>query len=486
MWPGTSRAGSRRRCRRRRRALPGQWWHGGGRRPGRGRTRLLWAAARLAAYAVPLGLEPVPEVLLHPSVIERFAASAPGLSGSARRTLRTNLRFIARRVVPALAPGGCAAAPGAGQGARTARRRSPGTWRWLTRSPPLARRMRAAGLVCLGAGAGLTGADLRARPRHRRGLPLRRGRSWTCAAPGRGRCRSCPATTTSCWPRRQFAGSGLVTGGTSAVRKNITTPLTRSLAGGTGLPRLEASRLRATWLADCAAAARAWPRSCTPPGSPAPSGSATCSPPWTRPMRPPRSRCSGRRGEHPARRARGDHRQLRHRPPGRGAAADRGAPPAAARPHPAGRDAAVPGRSPARAPDPGPRRADRPARGRPGPARRDRGLEGRPAPAHLPADRAHLRPGHRRPGQGRPRRDPLADPRRGSATTCWRPASPASTSRPAGRWRWTGPTWRPSPARRRTAPATAPTPRRPGGTAPAAAPARTASCSSATTSRPPP
>ena len=52
---------------------------------------LLWAAARLAAYAVPLGLEAVPAVLLHPSVIERFAASAPGLSGSARRTVRTNL-----------------------------------------------------------------------------------------------------------------------------------------------------------------------------------------------------------------------------------------------------------------------------------------------------------------------------------------------------------------------------------------------------------
>jgi len=48
-----------------------------------------------------------------------------------------------------------------------------------------------------------------------------------------------------------FAGPGLVTGGTSAVRKNITTPLTRSLAGGAGLPRLEASRLRMTWLADC-------------------------------------------------------------------------------------------------------------------------------------------------------------------------------------------------------------------------------------------
>ncbi|HYZ54068.1 MAG TPA: hypothetical protein VE733_11315, partial [Streptosporangiaceae bacterium] len=39
---------------------------------------LLWAAARLAAFAVPLGLEPVPETLLHSSVIERFAACAPG------------------------------------------------------------------------------------------------------------------------------------------------------------------------------------------------------------------------------------------------------------------------------------------------------------------------------------------------------------------------------------------------------------------------
>ena len=66
----------------------------------------------------------------------------------------------------------------------------------------------------------------------------------------------------------------------------------------------------------------------------------------------------------------GDHRRLRRGPADRGAAAHRGAPPAAAGPHPAGRDDAVPGRSAARAPDPGPRRADRPARARPGPARR--------------------------------------------------------------------------------------------------------------------
>src|SRR5262249_47556432 len=74
--------------------------------PGRaGRAKsLLHAAARLADWASGLGLEPVPEVLLHPSVIERFAAHSPGLSPPARRTLRTNLRFVARRVAPHLNP----------------------------------------------------------------------------------------------------------------------------------------------------------------------------------------------------------------------------------------------------------------------------------------------------------------------------------------------------------------------------------------------
>jgi hypothetical protein len=50
----------------------------------------------------------------------------------------------------------------------------------------------------------------------------------------------------------RFAGEQLVTGGTDPARHNITNPLARSLAGGTGLPALDTSRLRATWLADCA------------------------------------------------------------------------------------------------------------------------------------------------------------------------------------------------------------------------------------------
>jgi len=55
---------------------------------------LLQSAGKLADYGTGLGLEAVPEVLLHPSTAERFTRSAPGLSGAARRTLRTNLRFI--------------------------------------------------------------------------------------------------------------------------------------------------------------------------------------------------------------------------------------------------------------------------------------------------------------------------------------------------------------------------------------------------------
>jgi hypothetical protein len=49
-----------------------------------------------------------------------------------------------------------------------------------------------------------------------------------------------------------FAGTGLITGGTDPGRRNVTTPLITALAGGTGLPRLDTSRLRATWLHDCA------------------------------------------------------------------------------------------------------------------------------------------------------------------------------------------------------------------------------------------
>jgi hypothetical protein len=218
---------------------------------GRERAKnLLWAAARLADYAIPLGLEPVPEVLLHPSVIERFAAGAPGLSGVARRTLRANLRFIARRVVPQLLPTDTplprerAKAPYSGA-------EIAGYLALADAQPVLSRRMRAAGLVCLGAGAGLIRADLRAV----RGTDVICRSGGVIVAVHGTRPRAVPVLARyhgRLLAAARFAGTAPVCGGADPARRNITTPLTRSLSGGTGLPRLDTSRLRATWLTEVA------------------------------------------------------------------------------------------------------------------------------------------------------------------------------------------------------------------------------------------
>ncbi len=211
---------------------------------------LLWAAGRLAGWAIPLGLEPAPQVLLHPPVTGRFAAHAPGLSPPARRTLRTNLRFLARKVVPQLHPAD-APLPREHAKAPCTPAQIDGYLALADAQPTAARRMRATGLVCLGAGAGLIRGDLR----------QVRGSDVACRCGGvivevRGRRpRPVPVLARYHEPllaAAQFAGGQLITGGTDPQRHNLTTPLTAALAGGTGLPRLDTSRLRATWLADCA------------------------------------------------------------------------------------------------------------------------------------------------------------------------------------------------------------------------------------------
>ena len=211
---------------------------------------LLWAAGRLADYAIGLGLEAVPEIVLHPSTVERFTRCAPGLSGVARRTLRTNLRFIGRRVVPQLYP---ADAPLPRE--RAKQPYSPaeisGFLALADAQPTAERRMRAAGLVCLGASAGLIRADLRDV----------RGSDVTCRSGGvvvtvRGaRPRTVPVLSryhARLLAAARAAGTGLICGGTDPGRRNVTNPLAASLDGGGGLPRLDTSRLRATWLADVA------------------------------------------------------------------------------------------------------------------------------------------------------------------------------------------------------------------------------------------
>jgi integrase len=233
---------------------------GGGVRPGGdhqdragGRERakcLLWAAGKLADYAISLGLDLVPELVLHPSTAERFTRCAPGLSGVARRTLRTNLRFVGRRVVPHLYPADLPLPRERAKAPYTAAEIS-GFLAMADAQPTAERRMRAAGLVCLGAGAGLIRGDLRDA----------RGTDVACRSGGvvvtvRGaRARAVPVLAryhARLLAAAAFAGTGLVCGGADPGRRNLTYQLVAALDGGGGLPRLDTSRLRATWLRNCA------------------------------------------------------------------------------------------------------------------------------------------------------------------------------------------------------------------------------------------
>ena len=216
---------------------------------GRERAKnLLRAAGKLADYGLGLGLDPVPEVLLHPSTAERFTRCAPGLSGAARRTLRTNLRFIGRRVVPHLYPADLplprerAKAPYGGGDRRV---------------PRAGGRSAHGGAADARGGAGLPRGGRRADPRR----PARRPRRRRRAACGgvvvtvRGaRARNVPVLARyqgRLLDAARFSGDGLVCGGAEHGRRNLTGRLVASLDGGGGLPRLDTSRLRATWLAGC-------------------------------------------------------------------------------------------------------------------------------------------------------------------------------------------------------------------------------------------
>jgi hypothetical protein len=177
---------------------------------------LLRAAGKLAGYGISIGLEPVPGVLLHPSVIERFAAHAPGLSGAARRTLRTSLRFIARQVVPHLDPADAPLPRERAKKPYTAREIA-GFLALAGAQPTAARRSRAAGLVCLGAGAGLIRSDLR----DVRGTDIAR-RSGGVIVDVRGRApRAVPVLARYHTPLLEaaaFAGGNFLTGGTEPER----------------------------------------------------------------------------------------------------------------------------------------------------------------------------------------------------------------------------------------------------------------------------
>lgn len=210
----------------------------------------LFAASRLGAFCESIGLELTAPVALHPCVVERLChPETTAMSPATRRTVRTNLRAIARAHA-------CGPPPvwlGRERAKAPYSKAEIASYLSLADAQPTeSRRMRASALVCLSAGAGLMGADLKAVTGA--DVVARSGGVVVEVRTGR-RPRAVPVL-----PRyhdrllsaARYAGDRLVIGGTSPERRNVTSPLTASLAGGRDLPRCEISRLRATWLCEVA------------------------------------------------------------------------------------------------------------------------------------------------------------------------------------------------------------------------------------------
>jgi integrase len=218
----------------------------------RGRAKaLLYAAGRLAAFGESVGLELEAETLFREASVERFVLTGcPAVSAATRRTLRTNLRALARaheatrRPEPTPLPRERAKAP-------YGEAEIAGYLRLAATQPTEARRMRATALICLGAGAGLIGAELR----HLRGHDvIARSGGLVVAVSGR-RARAVPVLARFHEPLAEaarFAGRGYLLGGREPGRDNLTAALGSALCADAALPRLEAGRLRSTWLCECA------------------------------------------------------------------------------------------------------------------------------------------------------------------------------------------------------------------------------------------
>jgi integrase len=211
----------------------------------------LFATSKLASFSISVGLEPSPAVVLDEAVIERFVLTGTeGLSPATARTLRTNLRAVAARVVPQRSPGPV----------RLSREQAKAPYSdceisaylaLAAAQPTESRRMRARGLICLGAGAGLMGADLRSVRggdvvARSGGLVVVVGGSKPRVVPVLARYQEVLIASAA------FAGKGYVVGGANPLRHNLTTPLISSLSGGLDLGRLDTGRLRSTWLSECA------------------------------------------------------------------------------------------------------------------------------------------------------------------------------------------------------------------------------------------
>jgi integrase len=212
---------------------------------------LLFAAGRLASFAESLGLELEPGVLLSDATVERFILTGcAGVSPATRRTLRTNLRAIARAIEPYPLP---AAVP-------LARERAKGPYSPVEIDGFLglagaqstrARGLRASALVCLGAGAGVIAGELR----HVRGSDIVCRSGGVLVVVGGTRARSVPVLERyheRLLQAARFAGERYLIGGRDSDRRNVTDSLSAALSTDVSLPRLQAGRLRSTWLVACA------------------------------------------------------------------------------------------------------------------------------------------------------------------------------------------------------------------------------------------
>ena len=211
---------------------------------------LLFAAGKLGVFATSVGLELDPALVFTPSVIERFIVT------DARHSVRPPDGRCARTCASSRPP---ASPMRLGHRSRSRERaKAPydpaeiAAYLALADAQPTpARKMRLSGLIVLGAGAGLMGADLRAV----RGSDVVARSGGVVVHVEGHRARVVPVLTRyheRLVASARFAKGEYVTGGFSASRRNVTSGLVASLAGGADLPTLEVGRLRATWLREVA------------------------------------------------------------------------------------------------------------------------------------------------------------------------------------------------------------------------------------------
>ncbi len=213
---------------------------------------LLFAAGKLASFGLSIGLDLDEKVLFKDSVIERFVLSGHSGSPPTRRTLRTNLRYLARSCLPHRVPKPVALPRERAKTPYSAFEIAS----YLALSdgqPTVLRRARANALVCLGAGAGLVGGELR---RVRGSDVLSRSGGVVVEVGGR-RPRVVPVL--SAYHHRLVAAADFFTSrylvsGHNPDSHNVTSPLIRSLSGAIDLPRLEPARLRSSYLVSMAEA----------------------------------------------------------------------------------------------------------------------------------------------------------------------------------------------------------------------------------------